>query len=185
MPTTSLTLLNRLNGTGDGAAWSQFVEIYTPLLYFWANHTGLQPADAADLVQDVFAQLVRTLPEFAHESGKSFRGWLRMVTLNKWRERQRRAKLPIAEPARMNDVPADNSDQFWDVEYRQQLVARALAIMQSEFQPSTWRACWETVVCDRPAIEVGRELGLSEGAVYVARSRVLKRLRSDLAGLWD
>jgi RNA polymerase sigma-70 factor (ECF subfamily) len=74
---------------------------------------------------------------------------------------------------------------FEEEEYRQALVARALAMMQAEFQPATWRACWEFVVCDRPAAEVAAELGLSVNAVYLAKSRVLRRLRERLAGLLD
>ena len=186
MPTTSVTLLDRLKAPDDGAAWNRFVDLYTPLLYYSAHQTGLQPADAADLVQEVFALLVKKLPEFSHEPGKSFRGWLRVVMLNKCHERRRRRQLPLeVGKDHLNGVAAPDFDGFWEAEYRQKLVARALQIMQAEFQPATWRACWETVVCDRPAADVGRELGMSEGAVYVARSRVLKRLRSELAGLWD
>jgi RNA polymerase sigma-70 factor (ECF subfamily) len=77
------------------------------------------------------------------------------------------------------------ADSFSEVEYRQQLVARALELMQAEFQPTTWKACWEFVVAGRPAAEVGRQLGISENAVHLAKGRVLRRLRQELEGLLD
>ena len=70
-------------------------------------------------------------------------------------------------------------------EYRRYLVRRALGLMQAEFEPATWKACWEFVVHDRPAAEVAAELGLSVNAVYLAKSRVLRRLRAELRGLLD
>jgi RNA polymerase sigma-70 factor (ECF subfamily) len=57
--------------------------------------------------------------------------------------------------------------------------------MKADFQPTTWKACWEYVVADRPPAEVAAELGISVGAVYVAKSRVLNRLRQELQGLLD
>ena len=83
---TPASLLERLRQPADPAAWSRFVELYTPLLYGWARRVGLPEQDAADLVQDVFVQLVRKLPDFTYDRHKTFRGWLRAVTLNKWRE---------------------------------------------------------------------------------------------------
>ena len=74
---------------------------------------------------------------------------------------------------------------YIEEDYRRQLVARALQLMQADFQPATWRACWELVVHGRPAREVAAELGLTPNAVYLAKARVLARLRQELAGLWD
>ena len=79
----------------------------------------------------------------------------------------------------------DNADLLGETEYRQMLIRRALQIMQDEFQPATWRACWEYVVEERPAAEVAAKLGVSVGTVYVAKSRVLSRLRQELSGLLD
>src|SRR5262245_60040259 len=87
---TPASLLERLRRPDDREAWARFVELYTPLLYFWARRTGLQQADAADLVQEVLAVLFRKLLEFTYDKQRSFRNWLRTVTLNKWRETVRR-----------------------------------------------------------------------------------------------
>jgi RNA polymerase sigma-70 factor (ECF subfamily) len=79
----------------------------------------------------------------------------------------------------------DALQSFWETEYRQQLVNRAMALMQADFQPATWMAFWEQVVAGRPAKEVAAELGLSPGAAYAAKFRVLDRLRQELAGMLE
>jgi RNA polymerase sigma-70 factor (ECF subfamily) len=85
------------------------------------------------------------------------------------------AEVPVPDPAAA----------FEEAEYRDFLVARALRLMQADFQPTTWKACWEHGVCGRPAHEVAAELGISESSVYVAKCRVLRRLRVELDGLLD
>jgi len=185
---TSPTLLERLRRPGEEAAWARFVELYTPLLYYWACRAGLQQADAADLVQDVLTTLVRKLPEFSYDRQRSFRGWLRAVALNRWRDqRRRRAARPAQVSPRALDelLGARNEDPFGEVEYRRELVARALQLIAGEFRPATWKAWSEHVLAGRPASEVAAELGVSEGAIYTAKSRVLARLRRELDGLLD
>lgn len=87
---TPASLLERLRQPAPESAWTRFVQLYTPLLFFWARRLGLRDADAADLVQDVLVLLVRKLPEFSYDRNKSFRAWLRTVTLNCWRNGARR-----------------------------------------------------------------------------------------------
>src|SRR5437773_388003 len=93
MDTTNTSLLERLRLPVDQTAWSRFVDLYTPFIYTWARQTGLQESDAADLVQEVFALLVEKMPAFAYDPHRSFRAWLRTVTLNKWRDRRRRLSV--------------------------------------------------------------------------------------------
>ena len=186
MNTTSASLLERLRQPEEAAAWPRFVRLYTPLLFYWARRTGLPQEDAADLVQDVLMTLVQKLPLFTYEPGRTFRGWLRTITMNKWRERGRRKSLagPGPNDPGFSAVPArPEADPFDEVEYRKQLVQRALQVMQSEFEPRTWQACWETAVEGRSAGEVAQQLGVSIDVVYAAKSRVLKRLREELDGL--
>jgi RNA polymerase sigma-70 factor (ECF subfamily) len=134
-------------------------------------------------VQDVFAALVRALPAFRYQPGGRFRGWLWTVTRNARRAARRRAAAaPGAVPAELPDPDPGGPEEVEEAEYRTHLIGRALQLMQSDFQPATWRACWEHVVDDRPAAEVAARLGV---AVYVAKSRVLRRLRQELAGLLD
>jgi RNA polymerase sigma-70 factor (ECF subfamily) len=185
--TTSLTLLERLRTPGDQEAWSRFARLYTPLLYFWCRRVGLQEQDAADLVQDVFVTLVKKLPEFRYDRQKSFRNWLRVVTLNKWRERQRRSVLQPADSAeRIEDVPVQEDDWgFEEVEYRKQLVHSVLPIIEPEFSPLAWQAFREHVVEGHDALAVAASLRISVGTVYAAKCRVLNRLRQELQGFLD
>jgi RNA polymerase sigma-70 factor (ECF subfamily) len=188
MHTTSVSLLERLRYDAADEAWTRFVELYTPLMYHWARGMDLNGHDAADLVQDVFATLVKKLPEFQYDRAKNFRHWLHRVTVNKWRERCRRCTLPMADAGTdvmTNVAVPDELPAFDEAEYRQYLVRRALELMQAEFHPTTWKACWEHTVGDRSAAEVAAELGISVGAVYVAKHRVLRRLRQELAGLLE
>ncbi|HYT93324.1 MAG TPA: sigma-70 family RNA polymerase sigma factor, partial [Gemmataceae bacterium] len=137
--------------------------------------------------QDVLALLVQKLPEFVYDRGKSFRAWLRTIVLNRWRDRLRR-KAPRAglNAAELSDLAdGDGLEALWDEEHRQYLTARALRVMQAEFQPTTWKACWEHVAADRSAADIAAELGISENAVYIATSRVLRRLRQELDGMLD
>src|SRR5262245_51148211 len=184
---TSASHLNRRRRPRDPAAWSRFVELYTPLLYYWARRTGLQEADAADLVQEVLVQLFRKLPEFAYDHNRSFRAWLRTVTLNKWRERSRRRTLETGTGgATVSELPdAEDSNAIAETEYRAHLVRETLRILEGEFPPATWRAFREYVLADRAAEEVAKELGIRVGTVYAAKSRVFSRLRRELEGLLD
>jgi RNA polymerase sigma-70 factor (ECF subfamily) len=176
-------LLERLKQPAAQESWTRFVDLYTPLLFYWARRLGLQETDAADLVQEVFAVLVQTLPHFIYKPDQSFRGWLRTVLHNKWRKK--RARLPVTSAGLSGVTDPDRAADLGEAEFQQHLTVRALQLMQAEFQPSTWKACWETVVCGRPPVEVARELGISVNAVYLARSRVLRRLRQELEGMLD
>jgi RNA polymerase sigma-70 factor (ECF subfamily) len=186
-PATPASLLNRLRVSGEEAAWSRFVKLYTPLLFFWARRLGLQEHDASDLVQDVFTILVQKLPEFHYEQRKGFRNWLRTVLLNRWRDQGRRPTLVAVEgnAESLTTLPSPEDDAFGEEEYRKHLVKRALEIMRTEFSPNIWQACWEHVVKGRCAAEVAAELDIAVGTVYVAKSRVLRRLRQELEGLLD
>jgi RNA polymerase sigma-70 factor (ECF subfamily) len=186
MNTTSVTLLERLQRPTDPDAWGRFVALYTPLIFHWARRAGLRTEDAADLVQDVFTVLVQKMPEFEYDQHKSFRSWLRTITLNKWRDRQRQL---AARPQEVNSVPladlstSEPEDLFEETEYRRQLVHRVLELLEAEFQPATWKAFREHAIEGRSAPEVSTELGLSVGAVYAAKFRVLARLRECLRDL--
>jgi RNA polymerase sigma-70 factor (ECF subfamily) len=188
MDSTPASLLERLRQPDDQAAWSRFVELYTPLLFHWARRLGLQQPDAADLVQEVLTTLVATLPRFLYRPSQRFRGWLWTVTVNKWRESRRRAAARPQEVGVADlDGPSvpDGVEALAESEYQDYLVARALQLMQRDFQPETWRAFWEYVVQERPAAEVAAELGVRVNAVHLAKSRILCRLRQELEGLFD
>src|SRR5262249_9785993 len=127
---TPESLLERIRRPASAiAAWPQFVELYTPILYQWARRLGSQPADAADLLQDVFAVLVRELPHFRYDRSKSFRAWLKTILLNTWRKRLRHADGLALD--RAGEIAAEAADAD-EEEYRQHLARRALDLMQTD-----------------------------------------------------
>ncbi|HEV3262870.1 MAG TPA: sigma-70 family RNA polymerase sigma factor [Gemmataceae bacterium] len=190
MDRTPASLLEQVRNPCDAEAWKRFVQLYTPLLYSWTRRLGMSSQDAADMVQDIFVVLVQTLPMFSYDPRKSFRAWLRTILLNKWRDKCQHEAVLAQHPgeailaALASPASAEGSD-LEEQEYQQHLVSRALEVMENQFQSTTWRACWETVVAGRPVEEVAGELGISVNAVYVAKSRVLRRLRQELEGLLD
>lgn len=164
------------------------MELYTPLMFYWSRQHGLNATDAADLVQDILATLVVKLASFEYNADQRFRGWLHTVTLNRARDWNRRNFLrPGTEHSSfMERVAAGpRSDAFDEVEYRNFLIERAKKLIAAEFEPVTWAACWKYVAEDRSAADVAVELGISPNAVRVAKCRVLKRLRDELAGLLE
>jgi RNA polymerase sigma-70 factor (ECF subfamily) len=186
MHETPASLLEQLRRPGDQAAWNRFVELYTPFLYRCVATLRLQDSDRADLLQDVFLTLHRKLPEFRYDAGKSFRGWLRTLLVNHWRDVLRQRSREPGNGADLDQQPApDEVAAFDEREYRRYLVNRALQMMKADFQPATWQACWENVVNGRTAAEVAREFGITADAVYAANNRVLRRLRQELTGLLD
>ncbi len=187
MHTTPHSLLHALCHHTDQAVWARFVKLYAPLLSHWSRRLGLPDGEVDDFVQDLFVLLVRKLPEFNYQPSQRFRGWLWTLTVNKLREMRRQKSLPTDAAAQgFSDLPdPDVAADFDELEYRQYVVSRALQLMQTEFEPTTWRAFWECTTNDRPAREVAAELELTVDAVYTAKSRVLRRLRQELEGLLD
>ena len=120
MTTTAISLLVRLREPTDREAWNRFVNLYGPMMYRWAKSTGMNSDDASDLVQDVMALLIRKLPNFEYDGSRSFRAWLKTVTLNKWREQGRRKTLPIANSTQsgLARIPEEKATDLWDIDFR-------------------------------------------------------------------
>jgi RNA polymerase sigma-70 factor (ECF subfamily) len=181
------SLLDRLRGDGSRQDWEQFIDLYSPLLEFWARRL-VRPDDVDDLIQDVLLLVIQKLPSFAGAANRSFLAWLRAVMLNRWRDLRRRAAVRActADSTALEAIAgADDVAEVITTDDRNFIIRRALQIMQTDFEPTTWRACWERVVADRPAAEVAAELGVGVAVVYSATYRVIKHLRSELAGAWD
>ena len=75
---------------------------------------------------------------------------------------------------------AGKHDDELRMSHRRELFRWAADRVMSRVTPTTWQAFWLTSVEEQPAEDVAHTLGLSVGAVYIARSRVLSRLRSEV-----
>ncbi|MCI0685003.1 MAG: RNA polymerase sigma factor [Gemmataceae bacterium] len=184
MYTTPPSLLRRLRDPAQREAWDVFVELYTPLLFVWSRRWGLQESDAADLVQETLLLLYRKLPEFEYRDGSSFRGWLRTVLLNKWRETRRRlVPQPVGDGLDPAVEPgwAEQEEQ----EYRRQLLRVILKKLKPEFPATIWSAFEAYVLEGRPPRDVAARMGISPATVYAAKSKVFQRIRQELAGMLE
>lgn len=185
-PETRPSLLLRLRNPQDEQAWREFLEIYEPLIERLARRRGLQHADARELVQEVLVAVSGAIDRWDPDGTKgSFRGWLSTITRNLTinllkREGRTTRGTGDSEFARlMNEQPdpiGENTALF-DLEYRRRLFQFAAEHVQEQFEETTWQAFWKTSVEQQPLVDVCEELGLSRGAIYVARSRVMAKLR--------
>jgi RNA polymerase sigma-70 factor, ECF subfamily len=143
-------------------------------------------ADAADFTQEVLVLMIRNLRNFEYDPKQSFRAWLKTVLMNVWRKHVRKKSRQPTQNGDLQILAESDPGQFVDeAEHRDFLVRRALQIAERDFEPNTWKACHEFIMKGRPAQEVADELGITVNAVYLAKSRVLRHLRSELAGLLE
>jgi RNA polymerase sigma-70 factor, ECF subfamily len=187
---TSATFIARIK-VADPAAWDRLVRLYGPLVEQWCRRWGLQRHDTADVVQEVFRSVATHVSQFRKQRAHdTFRGWLRVITRNKVLDHFRRLGR---EPAGVGgtdaqrqwaDIAAAPVDDAADEQRDEtRLFHRALELIRAEFAEHVWQAFWRTAVDGVPAPEVAAELGITAGAVRVAKSRVLRRLRTELGDL--
>jgi len=194
MSATSASLLDRVRRNPRSDAWQRLVEIYEPHIRGWLRRHHLIDHDADDVVQEVLSVVVRRLPEFEHNGRVgAFRAWLRTITVNclrdHWRSGRRR---PTAKGdsdfqqllAQLED-PASGLSRIWDQEHDRHVTRHLLEMLRGDFEPATWQAFQRTALDGVPAAQAAAELGLTSNAVFIARSRVLARLRQEAAGLID
>ena len=146
--TTNLSLLLKLKSKTEATAWSHFVKLYAPLVHRWVGEIGIKEPDRSDVSQDVFVVLLGKMTTFQYDPKKSFRGWLRTITLNKCRDllRVRRSKTEAVVFERIERATLDDSELLTETEYRNHLANAALKLMREHFSETTWRACWAHVV---------------------------------------
>jgi RNA polymerase sigma-70 factor (ECF subfamily) len=186
---TSLTLLGRLRAD-DADAWSRLLRLYGPLVTYWVGRAGVTGADAEDLVQDVFREVVGGLASFRRDRpGDTFRGWLRGVTRIALLRHGRRAGRQVHAAGgthaleRINALPDQVPDEDDPPAEQHALYRRALELVRGEFEDKTWKAFWATTVEGQSATEAAALLGLSSAAVRQAKSRVLRRLKEEVGEL--
>lgn len=191
-PPTRPSLLLRLRDVDDVEAWSTFVRLYTPLVFNHCKGHGLQDADAADVAQEVMRVAAQAMPDFQFNAQRGkFRGWMLQTTrhrLHKFYARCARTPQAASDTTieRLLDGEPNATEQTrWEEDYRQRLFDWAVEKARPEFRPATWDAFWFTAVDSNSVKEVAGQLGISVGAVYIARSRVIARLRELIETVTD
>ena len=183
----------RLRDRNDDDAWKQFIDLYGQLIFQFVRSRGLQDADAADLVQEVFRRVGNSVGRLEYEKQKGgFRAWLFTITrncLNTFFRKQKRVVPSLNESSAASlGQMADQHDDLnerWEQEFQRQIMAQAVGVLRPATEPKTWSAFEMTAIKNCPIDEVCDALDMSRGAIYVARSRVTKRLRDEVKRLMD
>jgi RNA polymerase sigma factor (sigma-70 family) len=193
-PSTRASLLLRLRDPQDHRAWGEFVTLYEPVIYRLLRRHGLQDSDAREIMQELLLAVSGNIDRWdpAKERG-SFRGWLRRVTRNlvinwlKHRDRRVVATGGSDMLAMLDMLPAaeEPASAEFDYELRRAMFQRAAQQVRTEVQPATWAAFWETSIAGKSPADAAGRLGMSLGAIRVAKCRVLARLRAKVNELGE
>jgi RNA polymerase sigma factor (sigma-70 family) len=188
-PVTQPSLLIRLGDKQDTVAWAQFVEVYAPLVYGFARKHGMQDADAADLTQEVMRAVAGAISRLEYDPRRgTFRSWLFTVVRNKFRNylsNKTRKQMTsggssVQELLEAQPDRVDALEEQWDHEYDQRVFSWAVDRVKGSFTEKTWQAFWQVSVEGKNARDVAQNVGISVGAVYIAKSRVLARLKEQI-----
>ena len=184
-PETRPSLLIRVRDPADSAAWQEFVEVYRPVILRFAQLKGIQAVDAEDIAQEVLVAVAKAVEQREHDPKRAkFRTWLRRVANNIILDALTRGKPDcvtgdsslqaiLAQKESRNGPDSD----LLRLEYRREVFHWAARQVRKEFREETWIAFWQTAVEERSVEDVARELGKGLGAIYTARSRVIRRIQ--------
>ena len=186
IPATRASLLVRLRDQRDQDAWREFVDLYVPVIYRYARKQGLQDADAVDLSQEVISAVAGAVGRLEYDPQRgAFRSWLYTVVRRKlanWRRKQRLQPRGIGDTEIQHLLTqcsvADGLEAEWEAEWAQRVFAWACEQVRALVTDDTWQAFWRTAVDGQPSKQVAADLEISVAAVYLARSRVLARLKA-------
>ena len=193
MDLTRQSLLLRAQ-TGEEQAWKDLTDLYRPLIIGWLNRQGVPAGDLEDLSQDILLSVVKHLPGFQHSGRRgAFRAWLRTIVCNRttdyWRalDAGTQAQGGSGATAALQQLADPDSDlnRQWDEEHDRYVLNCLLDLVEEEFEPITLKAFRRVALDGASGAEAAEELGMSLAAVYVAKSRVLQRIRREAEGLID
>ncbi|MCA9192661.1 MAG: sigma-70 family RNA polymerase sigma factor [Planctomycetales bacterium] len=194
MQTTSVSLLDRLASAGENSDWQRLLQIYRPFVFAVVKSYPDLESQADDISQETMMILLRELPTFKRQRKGSFRTWLRGIIVNQLRKaarKSRRYRQPASDGPRLEEQIEDLNNpeslycQQWEAEHDKQVLDRAMEIVRAETKPDTWKAFQLYALEDKKPNVVANQLGLSTNMVLLAKSRVLKALREEVAGLVD
>lgn len=186
-PDTRTSLITRLAGVGDQDAWSEFCLLYEPLIYRQARRYGMQHADAREMVQEVLVAVSSAIERFQPDRQRGrFRSWLFAIGHRTSLQQFRRLARPDRATGELrssrdleeiHDQQLERTEQEFELELRRRVFRHVAELVRPDFAETTWDAFWQTAVLQRSIPDVAKDLKITVGRVYVARSRVMARLR--------
>lgn len=184
-PETSESLLLRVRDPQDQSAWDRFDALYRPVVYRVARRAGWQHSDAEDLTQRVMVSVAKAIPDWQRDPNKGgFRSWLYQIARNALISTLRTSRRDITiggsdflEQSQAIKNPMDDIERLINEEHHRSLLRTAAEIVKDEFHASSWQAFWLTTLGELSVPDAAEKLQLSTGAVYAARSRILRRLQ--------
>ena len=186
-PPTRFSLIEKIKDPRDAEAWSEFAAIYYPLVFNICRRKGLQHADATDITQEVLSRVANAVENYKHgQPGSTFRGWLYRITRNltiDFFRRQGRDPLAIADhhdDLQQIQEPSLEESQEFHLAFRKQMFSVVAKVVQTQVHPQTWAAFWKTEIEHLDITAASKELSMTRGAIYVARSRVIAKLRKEI-----
>jgi RNA polymerase sigma-70 factor (ECF subfamily) len=188
---TRVTLLGRLRSApNDPVAWGEFVEWYGQKILVWCRAWGLQEADAQDVTQEVFLKLSRRMHDFRYDPQGSFRAWLKTVTHNAWQDylckkpRLGRGSGGTSAIEHLAAIEAkDDLTRHMQNAADEELLKEAAARVRLRVEPRTWNAFHMLAVEGKSGAEAAELLGMKVATVFVARSKIKRMLREEVARL--
>lgn len=184
---TRASLIVRLRDQEDRDAWDEVMAIYGPLVFRMALRQGLQRADAEDVVQQVFTAIFQSVEKWLEQPERGrFRNWLIGISRNtalNMLNRKPKGGIGVGgtdghEKLEQLKATEDELASEFDIEYQREVYKWAAQRVQADVDPKTWEAFRMTHVDGVSIVEAAKQLGVGVGQIYVARSRVMKRLQS-------
>jgi RNA polymerase sigma-70 factor (ECF subfamily) len=172
----------------DDEAWQQFSSLYEPLIRHWVGRLVSQPSDIDDVVQEVLKALLEGLPEFRHNHRPgAFRAWLRSITIHRIKRLWRNRKPTAEQISQVSDLedPRSGISRLWDEEHDRHVLRKLLDRVRPDFDARIWGIFERLVFGGCSAREIARDLGCTTNVVFIAKARVLKRLRQEASGLFE
>jgi RNA polymerase sigma-70 factor (ECF subfamily) len=185
-PETRASLIIRLPNPADVVAWDELMAVYGPIVYRLALRRGLQAADADDLVQEVFGAIAKSVAKWLEREDRGkFRAWLLRIARNttvNFLTRPAHRSLGVggddaARALAELPIPQSRLSSDFDLEYRREVFQWAAEQVRNSVAESTWQAFCLTHIDAVSVTNAAKQLGISVGTVYVARSRVMSRLQ--------
>ena len=180
MNTTRASLLVRIKDPNAAEAWSEFHDLYAPLIYRYARRRGLNRDDADDVRSECYKAIVQQIKTFNYDNAKGgFKAWLRTMVDRRVIDlfRKRREQQANTGALRQLEAVHPSPEEAWEIEWKNQHLRHCVEQLRSEVSRTTFEAFSIVVIQGRPVAEACDVLGMNANQVYKARARMLRRVR--------